>query len=125
MSVYSFKDLIQHYGHHIDIVTHGPENENPADVAIVCLDCQEILLCYDNVEELPTTCSIDKDTAVEFALAVIDEIEGLLEDKGIVIPNNEKSDNPDAANVYGSDYYSLEDSILELMGYILKIKIEE
>ena len=35
---------------------------------------------------------------------LIDVFEDFLDGKGIVIPNSEKEQDPDAANIYGTDY---------------------
>lgn len=52
----------------------------------------------------------------ELAIAIIEKFEDFLDEKGIVIPNKEKDEDPIASNIYGSDYYKLEDEIIELLG---------
>jgi len=47
MSANSFSDLMAHIGHDLECVTY--ENEGIVyNVAIECLDCQEIVLDFDN-----------------------------------------------------------------------------
>lgn len=57
----------------------------------------------DNSERLETIC--------EF----IEVFEDFLDEKGIVIPNDEKDQDPDASNIYGTDYGNLESRIEELL----------
>ena len=45
----------------------------------------------------------------------IEAFEDFLDEKGIVIPNDEKDDDPDASNIYGTDYGILSDRIEELL----------
>lgn len=52
----------------------------------------------------------------ELAVLIIEKFEDFLEEKGIVIPNKEKEEDDMASNIYGSDYYKLEDGIMELLG---------
>ena len=47
---------------------------------------------------------------------LVEAVEDFLDEKGITIDNPEKEENPDASNIYGSDYYDLE----ERFGSILK-----
>lgn len=44
MSVYDYKSLRQHVGHNIVCVMYGDEK----NVAIECEDCNEVLIDYDN-----------------------------------------------------------------------------
>lgn len=48
MSVSSFKDLKHHVGHEVEVVTYG---DPPVNVAIECLDCNEVLLDFDREED--------------------------------------------------------------------------
>lgn len=45
----------------------------------------------------------------------IEAFEDFLDEKGIVIPNDEKDEDPDASNIYGTDYGKLSDRIEELL----------
>ena len=45
----------------------------------------------------------------------IEVFEDWLDEKGVVIPNDEKNDDPDASNIYGTDYGELSDRIEELL----------
>ena len=50
MSAYNFQTLLGHVGHNVEVVTYG----NPAvNVSIECMDCNEVLLSYDEYEEEP------------------------------------------------------------------------
>ena len=57
----------------------------------------------DNSERLETICSF------------IEAFEDFLDEKGIVIPNDEKDDDPYASNIYGTDYGNLSDRIETLL----------
>jgi hypothetical protein len=50
MSVSNFKDLMVHVGHDVVVTYYGLATE-PANVAIECMDCNEVLLDFDNDEE--------------------------------------------------------------------------
>ena len=58
----------------------------------------------------------------EFAAIIIDEFEGLLADKNIYIPSAERQDyligieESDEAHIYGTEYYTLEDGISDIIG---------
>ncbi|MBQ7416583.1 MAG: hypothetical protein IJV18_00585 [Acidaminococcaceae bacterium] len=56
----------------------------------------------------------------EFIGQIIDIFEDFLDEKGIVIENPERDEDPnidpeESANIYGSDYGALEDEIKELL----------
>lgn len=51
----------------------------------------------------------------EKAIEIIDEFEDLLAINDIKIPNVDREGNEDEACIYGSDYYSLEESIIEIL----------
>lgn len=51
----------------------------------------------------------------ETAIRIIEKFEDFLDEKGIVIPNSEKDEDDSASNIYGSDYYKLEDEIIEII----------
>jgi len=48
MSVQTFYDLADHYGHALSVAIYGKQAEN---VAIECENCNEILLDFDREEE--------------------------------------------------------------------------
>ena len=54
---------------------------------------------------------INKEKAIE----IIDEFEDLLVVNDIKIPNADREENDDEACIYGSDYYNLEKSIIEIL----------
>ena len=53
---------------------------------------------------------INKEKAIE----IIDKFEELLVVNDIKIPNTDRKGNEDEACIYGSDYYNLEESIIEI-----------
>ncbi len=60
---------------------------------------------------------LNPNNKAEFAGQVIDIFEDFLEEKGVVIENEEKDDDPDAGDVriYGSDYGELQSQIEEML----------
>lgn len=57
------------------------------------------------------TLQINKEKAAE----IIDEFEELLVVNDIKIPNLERKGNKDESCIYGSDYYNLEEAIIEIL----------
>ena len=52
----------------------------------------------------------------EFCCAIIESFEDFLEERGIVIENDEKLEDPEGAcNIYGTDYGELEDYITGIL----------
>ena len=49
------------------------------------------------------------------AIMILDIFEGMLADKGIMIPDEDREGDKDEACLYGSTYYELEDAITELL----------
>ena len=49
------------------------------------------------------------------AIMILDIFEGMLDEKGIVIPDEDREGDEDEACLYGSTYYDLEDQITELL----------
>lgn len=49
------------------------------------------------------------------AIMILDIFEGMLADKGIMIPDEDREGDEDEACLYGSTYYELEDAITELL----------
>lgn len=47
--------------------------------------------------------------------AIIEVFEDFLDERGIVIPNDEKCQDPDASNIYGTDYGELEDRLEDVL----------
>ena len=54
---------------------------------------------------------INKEKAIE----IIDKFEDLLDVNDIKIPNVDREGDKDEACIYGSDYYNLEESIIEIL----------
>ncbi len=48
MAVSNFKELKQHIGHEVEVVSYNNEYQAIENVAIECNDCSEVLLDYDN-----------------------------------------------------------------------------
>jgi hypothetical protein len=55
------------------------------------------------------------DKARRIANEILDEFEELLDEKGIVIPSDDREDREEEACLYGTEYYRLEDSITDLL----------
>ena len=51
MSSTSFKELYQHYGHEIVCARYTDSEGDVANVALECVDCNEVLMDYDNEKE--------------------------------------------------------------------------
>ena len=62
---------------------------------------------------------MDNQTRLELMASIIETFEDFLEEKGIVIPNDEKEQSPDSAcNIYGTDYGNLSEDLENvLMAY--------
>ena len=52
MSASNFKELSNHVGHKVEVVTYG-KNGEVWNVAIECMTCNEVLLDFDNLDECP------------------------------------------------------------------------
>lgn len=51
----------------------------------------------------------------EYANAILDCFEELLDEKGIDIPSDDREGNEDEARIYGIEYYDLEDKVIGLL----------
>ena len=51
MSAYNYQTLLEHVGHKIEIVTYGRTGEDPVCVSCECLDCNEVIISFDNDED--------------------------------------------------------------------------
>lgn len=51
----------------------------------------------------------------EYAYAILDCFEKLLDDKDIDIPSDDREGNDGEARLYGAEYYELETMIIELL----------
>lgn len=49
MSVNNFSGLLEHLGHQIEIIGHGESENNLEDICIACMDCNTILMCFENL----------------------------------------------------------------------------
>lgn len=59
--------------------------------------------------------SIKMEKNRKIAIKILDKFEELLEEKDITIPNDDREEEQDEARIYGSDYYDLEDAIVEIL----------
>jgi hypothetical protein len=51
----------------------------------------------------------------ELAVEILDEFEELLDSKDITIPSKDREGSPDEARLYGSEYYALEDAVVNIL----------
>lgn len=70
--------------------------------------------------EAKNTYPVKAEDAPEFVGQIIDTFEDFLDEKGIVIPNEERDndeglDPENSANIYGSDYGMLQDQLYDMM----------
>lgn len=56
----------------------------------------------------------------DIAISILSIFEEFLYEKGIDIPNEDKEGNEEEAILYGSDYYSLEDKIVDILNKSIK-----
>ena len=49
------------------------------------------------------------------AIMILDIFLGMIDDKGIMIPDDDREGDEDESCLYGSTYYELEDEITELL----------
>lgn len=55
------------------------------------------------------------ETTREIAIQILDLFEYLLDEKGIYIPDDDRTGDEDEACIYGTTYYDLEDYICEIL----------
>lgn len=65
---------------------------------------------------------IKEDEREEFVAKIIDIFESFLDDRKIIISNTEKEQEPDAANIYGTDYGELQTNLED---YFIRLQIME
>jgi ribosomal protein S27AE len=56
MAVSTFNDLNEHVGHHVKVNTYGTKDGAVYNVAIECMDCNTVLLDFDNEDVHPKQC---------------------------------------------------------------------
>ena len=61
----------------------------------------------------------------EFTMDIIELFEDFLEEKGIVIDNDEKLEDEDASNIYGTDYGYLQSGIEEILTWYGIVNLDE
>jgi hypothetical protein len=53
--------------------------------------------------------------ARRIAIGILDEFEELLDEKGLVIPSDDREGRKEEACLYGTEYYRLEDTITDML----------
>lgn len=53
----------------------------------------------------------------EYAIAILDLFEDLLDEKGIDIPSDDREGDECEARIYRTEYYELEDAVYELLAH--------
>lgn len=66
-------------------------------------------------DEVPARKRLSNTARLELLCDIVEAFEDFLDEKGIVIPNDEKEEDPYASNIYGTDYGNLSDRIEELL----------
>ena len=65
------------------------------------------------------------DTKREYAIAIVDLFEELLDEKEIDIPSDDREGYDEEARIYGTEYYDLEDAVYELLAqFEMGIKVK-
>ena len=98
MSVDSYKNLRSHVGHPVHCVCYGDE-DNPANVAIECIECGCVLVDYDQPDdyrEVTITLTMTQKEWTELANCPGGKAEMIErgEYDGILPPEDEAADNP-------------------------------
>lgn len=78
--------------------------------------------CRVGEKELPYDAHSERLTNLSL---IIELFEDFLDEKGIVIPNDEKDQDPDASNIYGTDYGNLECRLEDLLVRLGMMEKEE
>ena len=52
---------------------------------------------------------------VEIAFSIIGEFEEYLAERDITIPSSDREGDPDEARIFGSEYYALEDAVIDII----------
>ena len=50
MAAFDFKSLVEHRGHHIEVNVYGTLDGGIYNAAVECMDCNTVLLDFDNEE---------------------------------------------------------------------------
>ena len=58
---------------------------------------------------------MNEDGAKEIEIRICDEFEDLLDDKNIMIPSSDREGRVEEACLYGSEYYALEDGVVDIL----------
>ena len=51
----------------------------------------------------------------EFAIAIIETVEELLDEKNIKVPSDDREGDESESSIYGSEFYELEEKITDLL----------
>lgn len=85
--------------------------ETPIEVVKVAKDCGVPII---EMKEHPVI-ELPAEDESEFIGQIVDVFEDFLEEKGIIIANDEKDGDEDDAIIYGSDYDEIADGIREII----------
>lgn len=110
-------------GSTIIINRYGPDDysvwmtDTPNDNTSGCSVRGSLLDIIEEVRnETPARKIMDNSERLETICEFIEVFEDFLDEKGIVIPNDEKNESPESAsNIYGTDYGNLSDMIEPLL----------
>lgn len=58
---------------------------------------------------------VNDDLYIELGSSIVDVFEQLLYDKGIQIPSNDREGHDFEAAIYGSEYYDLEEGVIQIL----------
>ena len=67
------------------------------------------------VQKVPNTPYIQDDQYKQLAADLIAPFENLLDEKGMRVPSDDREGNSDEGCIYGSEYYTLEDELTEIL----------
>ncbi len=114
MSVHDYASLYAHRGHRVVIAEYGDHGQDPDNVAIECVDCNEVLSSYDRPPaeatyevELFVYDTIGNPYAFDLATVTIDAPEGL--DDGEILRL--------AGDAYKAQYPTAPVADIKLSGY--------
>ena len=107
---------------HVSIDRYGQDDygvwftDDPTDETSGCSTRGSLRAILEEVrDELPPK-RLSNSERLETLGCIIELFEDFLDEKGIVIPNDEKDQDPDSAsNIYGTDYGNLSDDLEHLL----------
>ena len=51
MAVNSYQELLEHFGHEVEVCGYNVLSGKPENVALECMTCNEVLLDYDQPDD--------------------------------------------------------------------------